>query len=107
MSDSNGNQASATETMVFRAVDRVNELLTETQRLTKSRAIPLMGDGTTLDSLALVNLLVFVEDEIRDALGQEVTLAGEDGTGPLGDDDLKTLGSLIDALQNLLAIPTR
>jgi len=107
MSVSNGNSASATETLVFRAVDRVNELLAETQQLTKSRTIPLMEDGTVLDSLAIINLLVFIEDEIRESFGREVTLTGEDGAGPLQDDDLKTLGSLIDALQNLLAAPTR
>jgi hypothetical protein len=107
MSVSNGNSASATETLVFRAVDRVNELLAETQQLTKNRTIPLMEDGTVLDSLAIINLLVFIEDEIRDAFGREVTLAGEDGAGSLQDRDLKTLGSLIDALQNLLAEPAR
>lgn len=107
MSVSNGNSTSATETLVFRAVDRVNELLAETQQLTKNRTIPLMEDGTVLDSLAIINLLVFIEDEIRDAFGREVTLAGEDGAGSLQDRDLKTLGSLIDALQNLLAEPAR
>jgi hypothetical protein len=57
--------------------------------------------------MAVINLLVFIEDEIRESFGREVTLAGEDGAGPLQDRDLKTLGSLIDALQNLLAAPTR
>ncbi len=107
MSDSNGSSVSATEAVVFRAVDRVNELLAETQQLKRSRTIPLMEDGTALDSLALINLLVFIEDEIRDTFGQEIILAGEDPTGPLKDSDLKTLGSLIDALQNLLAARPR
>lgn len=103
MPDPNGNSVSATEAAVFRAVDRVNELLAETRRVTKKRAIPLMEDGTPFDSLALVNLLVFIEDEIRDAFGLEVRLAGEDRMGSLNDHDLKTLGSLIDALHNLLS----
>jgi hypothetical protein len=60
MSVSNGNSASAAETLVFRAVDRVNELLVEPQQLTKSRTIPLMENGTVLDSLAIINLLVFI-----------------------------------------------
>ncbi len=94
----------ATQAAVFRAVDRLNELLAETQRVRKQRDALLFADGTALDSLALVNLLVFVEDEIRDAFGRELALtAEEDGGGALNREALETLGSFIDRLQTLLA----
>jgi acyl carrier protein len=107
MSDSNGNVVSTTEAAVFRAIDRVNELLAEPQRMTKRRSLLLTEDGTAFDSLTLINLLVFIEDEVRDTFGQEVNLTADDGTGPLNDHDLKTLGSLIDALHNLLSATAR
>jgi acyl carrier protein len=97
----------ATEAAVFRAVDRLNELLAETQRVPKDRDALLFADGSVLDSLALINLLVFVEDEVRDAFGRELVLAGEEEqNGPLNRESLNTLGSLIDGLHALLASAT-
>ncbi len=105
MPESNGNAGTAVEAIVFRAIDSVNELLSGAQRLPKNRSVPLLDDGSAFDSLAVINLLVFIEDGIRDSLGREIVLAAEEGESPLNSDDLKTLGSLIDALHNLLTNP--
>jgi hypothetical protein len=107
MLESNGNAEAAVEAIVFRAIDSVNELLSSAQRLPKSRSVPLLDDGSAFDSLAVINLLVFIEDGVRDSFGREIALAGEEGESPLNSDDLKTLGSLIDALRTLLANPAR
>jgi acyl carrier protein len=91
------------EAAVYRAVDGVNELLADTQQLEKRRDSLLLETGTVLDSMAVVNLLVFVEDEVKAAFGREISLADEDDPGSLDPASLKTLGTLIDALQTLLS----
>ncbi len=95
--------ASGVEAAVFRAVDRVNELLAETQQLQKSGGALLLETGTVLDSMAVVNLLVFIEDEIKTAFGRDVILAGEDGTSEISEEALKTLGTLIESICTLLS----
>jgi acyl carrier protein len=90
------------ETPVFRAVDKVNELLPATQKLEKSRATVLLDEGTSLDSLSVINLLVFVEDEINSTFDTQVTLTDDDDTGGLPSEALRTLGDLIDALDSLM-----
>src|SRR5438132_291192 len=102
MSDIN---TSETQTVVFRAVDRVNELLAETQQLQKARGALLLETGTVLDSMAVINLLVFIEDEIKTAFGRDVVLAGENGSGPIREESLKTLGTLIDSIHTILVEP--
>ena len=102
MSQRNGTEAGhEIEMVVFRAVDRVNEVLTDLQQLPKSRETPLLADGTTLDSLAVINLLVSIEDEILETLGCELTLVGDETT-ELDREQLQTLGTLIDALAETL-----
>ncbi len=94
----------ATEAAVFRAVDRLNELLAETQRVQKRREALLFADGTALDSLALINLLVFIEDEVRETFGLELILTAEENAEcALHRESLRTLGSLVDELHALLA----
>ncbi|HUA33213.1 MAG TPA: hypothetical protein VMA09_06385 [Candidatus Binataceae bacterium] len=90
------------EAAVLRAIEKVNELLPESQRLAKSRDTRLLDDGTELDSLSIVNLLVFVEDELSDSLGREISLTGSDDALDFPAEDLRSMGSLIEALQRRL-----
>jgi acyl carrier protein len=92
----------ALEAAVFRAVDKLNELLPEDQQLDKDRSAILIDDGTTLDSLSVINLLVFVEDEISGAFGIDISLTGEDDTVDLPAAALRTMGDLIVAIDELL-----
>jgi acyl carrier protein len=86
------------ETVVFSAVDRLNELLPPTGQLERSRAALLLADGTSLDSMAVVNLLVFIEEEMLNELDREITLAGAEGEAELEVEALATVGTLIDAI---------
>lgn len=99
-----GNEAvnGMTEAAVFRAVDKVNELLPESQQLGKERTTILLDDGTNLDSLSVINLLVFIEDEISSTFDREVSLTGEEDSIELPPDALRTLGGLIDALEKMV-----
>jgi acyl carrier protein len=89
------------EAAVFRAIDKLNELLPEDQQLAKDRATILIEEGTNLDSLSVINLLVFIEDEISGAFGIELSLTGEDDTVELPAEALRTVGNLIDAIDDI------
>jgi|SRR5215469_4980962 len=101
---SNRARRAELETAVFQAADKLNELLPEDQQLTKDRDAILLDEGTTLDSLSVINLLVFIEDEISSAFGIELSLTGEDDTVELPGSALRTLGDLIDAIDGLLPV---
>lgn len=102
----NGNPvtrgAATAEGVVSRAIDQVNELLAESQQLKKDRLTPLVDPNTTLDSLSVINLLVFIEDEFRESFDREIVLAGEAGDAMVTPSALRTVGSLTDALDELL-----
>ena len=51
--------------LIYSAVDEVNGQLPPAARLQKHRDTVLFGDGSALDSLAFVNLLVAVEGEVE------------------------------------------
>jgi len=94
--------AATAESVVSHAIDQVNELLAESQQLKKDRLTPLIDPNTTLDSLSVINLLVFIEDEFRESFDREIVLAGEVGDAALTPGALRTVGSLTDALDELL-----
>jgi hypothetical protein len=79
--------------VVAAAVADVNLQLPPERRLAGDDASPVLGAGTTLDSLATLNLLVGVEERCAE-LGLDVALLDEallaDAAGPLA-----TLGSLV------------
>src|SRR5690349_21977952 len=86
------------ETAVFSAIARLAEVLPPNVQLDRKRETLLLGEGTSLDSMAVVNLLVFIEEEMVSSLGVEITLAGVDGDGALEPEELETVGTLIDAI---------
>jgi acyl carrier protein len=91
------------EAAVFSAIDRLKEVLPPNVRLDRGRETLLLGEGTSLDSMAVVNLLVFIEEEMLNAAGREITLAGLDGDGGIDPEELKTVGTLVDAICARLA----
>ena len=83
------------ETAVFRAIDILNETLAPTQQVRKARDTVLVDTASSLDSMAVVNLIVFIEDELAQSFEQQLDLTGIDA---FEQQDLKTLGTVIDAL---------
>jgi len=83
---------------IFRAVDSLNETLAK--KISKSTDTVLLDTQGSIDSMALVNLIVFVEDELAQAFDRQLDLTGGD---PLDEKDLKTLGSMGEALCRRLA----
>jgi hypothetical protein len=79
--------------LIYGAVDEINGQLPPQSRLEKAPGTALFGDASVLDSLALINLLVAVEDRIGAAGGAPVGLLDEVGKGDEAT-PLRTLGTL-------------
>lgn len=63
--------------VIYRVIDDINDQEDQDEKITKSLDTILMGSGSDLDSLAIVNLIVAVEQDIEDAFDLSVTLASE------------------------------
>lgn len=62
--------------LIFDVIDELNEQFPERQ-LEKSTNTQLLGEGSALDSLGLVSLIVNVEEKIEQRFGCSVTLVDE------------------------------
>ena len=63
---------------IYAAVDEVNlERGDDDPPIVKDSATPIHGEGSALDSLALVNLIAIVEEKIEQAFGTPILLADE------------------------------
>jgi len=87
--------------VIFSAVEEVNGQLPRKQRLEKSIDTILFGKSGKLDSLALVNLIVAVEEKIQEEFGVTVTLADERAMSQTNS-PFKSLGTLADYVALLL-----
>ncbi len=93
------------EAAVFSAIDRLGAVLPPGIYLERSRAAPLLADGTSLDSMAVVNLLVFIEEEMLSTLGVEIMLTGAGGDSGIDPEAFGTIGALIDAICQYVLCP--
>jgi hypothetical protein len=89
------------EDVVFRAIDRVNELLPDSSALAKGADEPLAGVGSKLDSMGIVNLIVAVEEEVARQCGAQLNLA--DVRESAASDPLETVEALVHYLREALA----
>jgi len=99
----NGNSSITPESVsaaIFRAVDTLNETLAETQQPRKSRDTVLIDTKGSVDSMALVNLIVFVEDRTGTGVW---TPARFDRRRSLPRTGPETLSSIAEALCRKLA----
>ena len=63
--------------VIYEAIDELNAVGPDDPPLEKSEATVLMGEGGRLDSLAIVRLIVSVEERVQDESGSVVALADE------------------------------
>ena len=76
--------------VVVACVRDLNAQLPAEQRLADSSSAILLGEGGTLDSLSIVNLMVSLEEALSTELGLTVglldaALSGEEGLGTRGE----------------------
>lgn len=89
------------EAVVFRAIDRVNELLLDVNTLKKTGGTILLGEGAKLDSMGFVNFVVAFEEAAAEQLKLNINLVeqlnAKDGSmpGPL------TVARLVALLQRV------
>jgi hypothetical protein len=79
--------------ILHEAVDELNLQLPKGKKLAKEQDTKLMGDGTVLDSLLLMGLLVSVEEKCLAEVGLELSLADE-AAASAETTPLRTLGTL-------------
>ena len=65
------------EAIIYQVFDNLMEQSTELE-LEKQQSTPLVGDGSALDSLGLVNFLVALEQKLQDIVGSSFQIADQD-----------------------------
>jgi hypothetical protein len=88
------------EALVFRAIDRTNELLPEGAAIEKTWGEPLAGQGSVLDSMGMVNLVAALEEEA--VLGHYAEVNLTEARRSAATDPLASVGSLIHFLSIVL-----
>ncbi|MBT6439581.1 MAG: hypothetical protein HOK72_07720 [Flavobacteriales bacterium] len=63
--------------VVYECIDEVNRMLPAKSKLDKTMETVLVGDGGSLDSLSLINLLVGLEEALKLKFGIECFLLDE------------------------------
>jgi len=71
------------------------------EKIARDRETPLLGEGSALDSLAVVTFLVSVEEQIATEVGKEIRLVDERAMSRRSS-PFRTLGSLSDHIEELL-----
>lgn len=85
--------ASAILPAVYETLRVFNQQIPPEQRVKADEATVLVGPDGVLDSLAIINLLVMLEDTLSQRLGRRVMLLNEDLISQ-EDGPLKDIGSL-------------
>ena len=87
---------------IFNALDEINQLLPDENKIEKKEDTVLYGAYSRLDSLGLVNLIVTVEQRVQDELGRSIDLTDEKALSRKNSPFLtvKTLSDYISSLLN-------
>lgn len=78
------------EKIVYGAIERIDKSLLKDVPSGGIRSVPIVG---SFDSLAMVNLVVDLEESIKQEFAKRVSLFGDGSSGP---GPLKDIGSLVD-----------
>ncbi|HPG40407.1 MAG TPA: hypothetical protein PLP19_15665 [bacterium] len=60
---------------IYAVIDELNEQLDHKQRLEKLPSTVIIGQGSKLDSLGVINFIVGLEQKVQEQAGVEITLA--------------------------------
>ena len=87
--------------LIFDTIDKFNNEYSDEIQLEKSSHTALLGQGSKLDSLGLINLIVAVEQNVEDKFGITITLADERAMSQEAS-PFRTVGSLADYIEIIL-----
>ena len=86
---------------VFAAVDELNEMLPDNEQLARDESAALTGEGATIKSMSLANLMVGIEEQLDERFDASIALVGGDPL-PENPSPLETLGTMIDYVTTLM-----
>ena len=95
-------ERSEIQTIIFRAIDQVNEVLLTEQTLAKESGTILMGLGATLDSMGFVNFIVALEEALVESTGRNLNLVEQLNVVGEGMRKPATVGELSEFICQLL-----
>ena len=87
--------------LIFDTIDKFNNEYSDEIQLEKSSHTVLLGSGSKLDSLGLINLIVAVEQNVEDKFDITITLADERAMSQ-EISPFRTVGSLADYIEMIL-----
>jgi acyl carrier protein len=87
--------------IVLAAVEEINETLDSKLAINDKESCQLYGNGSGLDSISLVALIVTVEQKIEDELGASIILANEKAMSRRNSPFI-TVGTLVDYASELV-----
>ena len=87
--------------LIYDTIDKFNNEYSEEIQLEKSSHTALLGQGSKLDSLGLINLIVAVEQNVEDKFDITITLADERAMSQ-EISPFRTVGSLADYIEMIL-----
>lgn len=88
--------------LVYKAIDEVNAQNPDAPQIEKGPETALLEEGSGVDSLALVNLVVAIEQVVYDETGESISVA-EESVVSSTDSPFRTVGTLADHLERLIA----
>lgn len=86
---------------IYQAVDELNAQLPKGTSVAKSFDAPLYGPGSKLESIDLVNLIIEVEEKVKEAFGVSITIA-DDRAMSAQNSPFLTVGSLKNYVAELI-----
>tara|TARA_R100001143_G_C3360967_1_gene135594 strand:+ start:15616 stop:15900 length:285 start_codon:yes stop_codon:yes gene_type:complete len=63
--------------LIYDSIDEINEDLEEGEKVEKGEDTVIYADGSSLDSLGLVNLITIIEQKLEEETGEYITIADE------------------------------
>jgi len=87
--------------VIYSSIDQYNNQVNDNLKLKNSSNSILMGSKSNLDSLALVNLIVIIEQNIEDEFDVSIAIADERAMSQKHS-PFRTVGTLADYIEILL-----
>ena len=91
--------------LIYDAIDELNPTLKPDRQVEKAPDTVLFGEGSTLESLGLVSLIVGTEQRVADDLGVTITIVNEKAMS-MRNSPFRTVETLTEYVTELIAEET-
>ena len=93
--------------IVYRAIERTNELLLDENVIAKEPETILLGEGACLDSMGFVNFIAALEEELENETGANLNVAERLNTTNGKGRTVRSVGEMIEFLlaQGIMSTP--